>query len=388
MKILCISNYYPPFFEGGYEISVAETMSYLSTREHRIFVLCGNRGAEDQRADILSFSQDPIQRKLRYINYREASFWNKHMVEKHNHRLTLKACALLKPDLVYFGNQKAISISPTLAVQKLKLPRVFDIGDDWLKTYLGNGFTARLFRMLKRLIPFTIGGDVKLDPVIVPSRWMADELKAKYHCSVLHIIPRGIALPKPNARKLSHPLRFIFAGRIEPNKGLDLVIEAANLLKTDHGDFSVDIYGAEDPAYTDAMRDLIARYSLVEHFNFMGHSHDLPSVLPNYDVFLMPTMARETFGRVIIEAMAAGLIVIATNAYGPAEIVDHQTDSLLFQRGSAPALADAIRSLMESDLEVLEQMRVQARHKVKAHYELSLVKKRVENILESMNHKP
>lgn len=385
MKILCISNFYPPFFEGGYEISISESMQYLARQGHTVYVLCGNRGVYDQASEPLTFSLDPIQRKLRYINYSQSSVWNKHRVEKHNYRLTKQACTLLKPDIVYFGNQKAISIAPSLAVQNLDIPHIFDIGDDWLRTYLATGLKARLFRLIKRILPFTIGGTVMLDPVLVPSRWMAEELQAKYSSTTLHIVPRGIEIPLPNPRKLSHPLRFVFAGRIEPLKGLDLVIEAARLIDLKSAQFSVDIYGEEDPDYAPVLHRLIKTYDLSDSFNFMGKSHNLPSILPNYDVLLMPTMAKETFGRVIIEAMAAGLIVIATNAYGPAEIIDHQTDSLLFERGSAPALADAIRGLLDADLQALEHMRQSARHKVDSKYELSLVKKQVENILESMN---
>jgi len=110
----------------------------------------------------------------------------------------------------------------------------------------------------------------------------------------------------------------------------------------------------------------------------------MADILPIYDVMLMPTLMREPFGRVIIEAMAAGLIVIASNAYGPAEIIDHGTDSLLFERANPKALAECINTLMDYPDAKLESMRLAAYQKVSTKYELSLVKKRIEEIMEQI----
>lgn len=382
MKILCISNYYPPFFEGGYEISVQESMDYLETRGHQVFVLCGSKGSILPQDRALHFAEEPVQRKLRYIDYHHPSFLDKHKAELHNYLLTAKAIKALKPDLVYFGNQKAISIAPALAVQKLNIPHIYDIGDDWLKTYAANSLKKKIFQRLKCLLPFFVGGKVMLDPVIVPSRWMASELRALYGSRKVHVIPRAIALPPENTRELLPPLRFVFAGRIEPLKGLDILINAARMLHSDYPDFSVDIYGEEYPHSADTSRALIERHGLKAHFNFRGKSQNMQRIFPQYDIMIMPTLARETFGRVIIEAMASGLIVIATNAFGPAEIIEHQVDSLLFERANPAALAACIKQILSTPLIELELMRKAARKKVAEHYEISLVKKSIEIILE------
>ncbi|MDY0336514.1 MAG: glycosyltransferase family 4 protein [Candidatus Cloacimonadaceae bacterium] len=382
MKILCISNFYPPYFEGGYEISIQQSMDYLVEHGHKVFVLCGNRGVQIHSDIPLGFTNDRIQRLYHYIDYSHASFLNKHQVEKHNYHLTLTAIKLLKPDLIYFGSLKAISIAPALAVQNQRIPRIYDIGDDWLRSYLGTGLKSTLFRFLKRILPFTIGGNVILDPVLVPSRWMADELQSRYHSQSIHIIPRAVALP-PFQRTIVQPLRFVFAGRIEPLKGLDILVEAIRLLKPKYPEFSVDLYGSEDPDYVIALKAKISSFDLQPRFHFKGKCQDMNAMLSSYDVLLMPTMARETFGRVIIEAMAAGLIVIATNAYGPAEIISDRVDSLLFERADPVALAACIEELLSAPIEHIRKLGNAARAKVASQYEISLVKKGIGIILDS-----
>lgn len=385
MRILCISNYYPPFFEGGYEISVQESMDFLFWKGHQVFILCGNKGVENPDTyPQPSWEESEPLRALQYIDYKNPSFKNKHQVEKFNFALTISVLNDLKPDLVYFGNMKAISIAPVLAVQKMAYPNVFDIGDIWLDTYFRKGIKAGLYRFLKSALPFTIGGRITLDEVIVVSRWMQEEMQTRYRVKHIYMIPRAIKLPQSNPRQLSRPLKFIFAGRIEPNKGLDICIHAASRIVSEYQDFSVDIYGAEDENYTAKCRALIEKLHLQQHFNFMGKTQNVTQVLPQYDVLLMPTMAKEAFGRIIIEAMAASLIVIATNAYGPREIISSGKDGLLFKRGSTVDLTSAILSLYEMPQDALEKIRKNARATVEQRYEINLVKNKLENILESV----
>ena len=384
MKILCISNYYPPHYEGGYELSVKESMDYLSSRGHSVYVLCGHKGLARPKAAKLDFATNDIQRVLRYISYDNASFINKHHVEVHNYRLCLAALKLLKPDIVYMGSQKAISIAPALAVQRSAIARVYDIGDDWMSVYYPKAIHQRFYRWLKRILPFCIGGQVDLNPVICVSKWLAEELKVKYASKQIHIVPRAVALSSYRSRPTFKAHNFIMAGRIEPQKGLHLLIEAAKNVCVTHPQFKVDIYGDADVDYLKLCRKLIQDYHLEQHFDFKGFSSSMADILPIYDVMLMPTLMREPFGRVIIEAMAAGLIVIASNAYGPAEIIDHGTDSLLFERANPKALAECINTLMDYPDAKLESMRLAAYQKVSTKYELSLVKKRIEEIMEQI----
>ena len=389
MKILCVSNYYSPFYEGGYEISVKETMDYMESNGHTVYVLCGTKGIPPKEIDIQDTPRAGIpHRVLDYIDYVSPSFQNKHQVEKHNYRRTMNTLRYVQPDLIYFGNMKGISIAPILAVQKQNIPRVFDIGDLWPRIYLSRNLSSIMNRFLKRVIPGTIGGNIKIDPVIVPSRWMKSELVSTYGSKHVFVIPRGIALPPCQIRHSSKPLRFVFAGRIEPLKGLDLIITAAKKLVETIPEFALDIYGDGDEEYLNECREKIKKSSMEMHFNFLGRYHDVSQILPQYDVLLMPTLAREAFGRIIIEAMAARLIVIATDAYGPSEIISSGTDGFLFKRGSVQSLTDAVLAVQALDIQKLDSIRNNARRKVEEQYEITLVKKRVQHLIEEIAKNP
>lgn len=385
MKILCISNFYPPFFEGGYEISVSETMEYLSTRGHSVYIVCGEKGSEEKPVppSAIPTIGKPL-RILKYIDYHKSGFMAKHQVERFNYKVIKRLLMQLKPDLVYLGNMKALSIAPVIAVQDMKQCHIFDLGDIWLRSYLAPGIKSSIFRWLKARLPFTIGGRIILDPVIVLSQWMEDEVKREYLSKHVSIVPRGIRLPEINPRALQKPLKFVFAGRIEPLKGLDLCISAMSQLREQYNlKIELDIYGEEDAAYAASCRDLIKKCKLETDVCFKGKSLSLQQILMDYDVFLMPTLAREAFGRVIIEAMAASMIVIATDAYGPKEIITSGVDGFLFTSGSSDMLAQTILHINSLSLDELERIRIKARQKVQAQYEISLVKKRIEIILEN-----
>lgn len=384
MKILCISNYYPPFFEGGYEISVKESMDYMAARGHEIFILCGYKGAEQSSFEHLSIKAGIPLRILRYIDYLDASIKNKHEVEKFNYFITQKILDFTNPDIVYFGSMKAVSISPVLAVQRSGHKRVFDLGDIWLKSYTPPNLKSRIMRLAKSLLPFTITGKVWLDPVIAVSDWLAKEVAALYHSKNVFVVPCGIALPAANQRPLKAPLRFVFMGRIEPMKGLDLCIQAAGRVVAEHQDFVVDIYGEADETYLQQCKKQIQRLHLDHHFQFKGKTDNPLQILAQYDVLIMPTLAREAFGRVIIEAMACSLIVLATDAFGPKEIITSERDGFLFPRASAPQLSALILKLFATDTRVLEQIRSNARLKVEQYYEINLVKDKIENILNNI----
>lgn len=388
MKILCISNYYPPFYEGGYEISVKDTMDYLAKKGHEIYILCGIKGVsavEDVNPNYLPME---AKRILRYLNYATGSFWDKHRVEKYNYNVVKQAIETLKPDLVYMGNMKALSIAPIIAVQDSGTKRVYDLGDIWLKAYMGTGIKSRVFRMLKQALPFTIGGKIELNPVIVLSKWMQKVVSSEYGSKDVFVVPRGIAISRELPREPDHPLKYIFAGRIEPNKGLDLCIKAMHLLRLSKSgeNIKIDVYGEEDESYGTVCRDLIKEYNLVDCFRFMGMSTSLNDLMPAYDVFLMPTMAQEAFGRVVIEAMSHKLIVIATAAYGPAEIINHGVDGYLFERGNYAAMAKLIQYLESLDTSNLLMIGERARQTVIDRYELSFVKQQVEDILEKITN--
>lgn len=384
MRILGISNYYPPHHEGGYEISVAQTLEHQRARGHQVRVLCGDRGGSGE-----GFDQSGISRSLHYLNYSSGSSLDKHRVERYNYALTQKSIRDFAPDLVYIGSQKALSLAPALAVQDLKVPHIFDIGDIWLKSYLGSGLKSRFYRKIKATLPFTVGGKVVPQPAIVPSVWLKDRLWFDYKVEDVHVVPRGVALAPFRDKEPSSPPAWLFAGRIEPRKGLHLVIEALREIRRTEPEFAfkLDIYGSEDPAYTQDCRRMICEFHLEDCFSFQGRRADMQDVWPQYDVLLMPTLAEEAFGRVIIEAMANGLPVLATGSWGPAEIISDKQDGWLFEPHKEGDLASLLQAITQLPASRLKELGTAARSTVESRYEIALVQKQIDYILDKLMNK-
>lgn len=384
MKILCISNYYPPFSEGGYELSIKGIMDYLHSRGYEVHILAGERGVKDNALINDDKTQSKVIRTLKYIDYSRPSFKNKHDTEVFNYITTSSLLKIYKPDLVYFGNQKAISIAPIIAVQEQGIKRIFDLCDFWPDLYLKADTKSRLFSFLKQILPFTIGGKLKLNPMIACSDWVAEEIKQKYHSPDVYTIPRAVKINPVFTEKNSTKMRFLFAGRIDESKGFGLLIEALGLLKYEGIIVDVDAYGEISPAYHNECFSLIDKFQLKQNIIFKGQKADMTQVLPYYDVLLMPSNCRESFGRIIIEAMANRVIPIASNAFGPKEIITDKVDGYLFEYGSALALAKAMENILKKPLSDIRIIQENAYHTALSKYNAERIHRDVEALLFSI----
>lgn len=381
MKILVITNYYPPHFFGGYELACEVTVEFLSARGHTVHVLAGDyRGESTGREHRVP----PPYRILEYIDYVHPSCYDKHLVEKHNYKVTMGLIRSLRPDLVYLWNMKGISIAPVIAVQQAGVKKLFEIGDFWPGIYLQPGFCAGLKRRLKSALPFTIGGRMDISPVIAVSQWVGDEMKQKYGSREVFVVPNGVEIPEEAATRTSESgtVRYLFCGRIDPTKGLHLAIKAFGGLVQQGRitDFVFNIYGTGGQEYCDYCEKLVDDGGLGDQITFCGQVTNMNDIYRQHDVLLMPTLMREPFGLVVIEAMANHVVVIASNHYGPAEIIDDGRDGLLFEPDDVEELAEKILAVHDNPGR-REELAKAARSKVVDKYDVHKVKAQVESIL-------
>lgn len=375
MRILILSNEYPPHSLGGYEIACARTADWLRARGHQISILTGKgpTAPDDQRQG--------VQRVFQRIDYLHGGYRQKWQTERHNYLLTLDRLLTVKPDLVYLWNQRSISLGPALAVSRLGLPKVYEFGDFWPDAYLKPGLGPWIKREIKRHLPGTIGGKLDLNPVIAVSRWMVPEIRQKYASRQIHFIPNGIALPEQvHTPAWNQPLRALFVGRIDPEKGLHLAIEALARLQAAGQQLTLTVAGRGDVAYTERCRQQVHTLGLQDAVRFIGWQTDTASLYRSHQLLLMPTTMREPFGMVIVEAMMHGLTVYAPAAYGPAEILRDGETGRLFRPGDSASLADTL----EQDLQQpqrLAEIGQRAQVYAYSHYALDRVKRQVEAVL-------
>ena len=131
-------------------------------------------------------------------------------------------------------------------------------------------------------------------------------------------------------------------GRVTPWKGQALLIEA--LSKVRHQDFYCLIVGSDQgrTAYSNKLKDMVAKYHLEGKVQFIDHSFDIPALLMLSEIVLSTAIEPEAFGRAAIEGQAFGKIVIASDIGGSLENTIDGVTGKLFKSGDAQDLADCI----------------------------------------------
>ncbi|MBN2830465.1 MAG: glycosyltransferase [Candidatus Cloacimonetes bacterium] len=385
MTILIITNYYPPYHKGGYEVSCKDIGDYLS-KQHTVYILTGNYNASPLSTLPENLQNGEVIRILYYIDYLKGGYKQKHNVEIFNHKITKELIQRVNPDLIYLWNQQGVSMAPLFASQNSKIPLVFDFGDFWYRLYMQNALSDKIKRIIKHILPFTVSGKPVWNNLICVSNWMAEDIRNELHPKKLSVIPRGVAVHKiGQCEKDKAKLKLMYAGRIDKKKGLHLCLEALHIL--DGEDYEFNVFGSGDEEYLEFCRTLVTKYNLTEYVHFKGNSENLYKEYASHHILLMPTMATETFGRVVIEAMAHEMIVIASNKYGPAEIINSGKDGYLITPGKSQEIAEII-TMLKGNVDKMNSIAKNAKIKVIENYDLDIVNKLREKVLqeEVKNH--
>ena len=148
-------------------------------------------------------------------------------------------------------------------------------------------------------------------------------------------------------------------GNVRPAKGYDLLLQAAAGLRA--APLRFVIAGQGKPGLYDRLLAQRARLGLEDRVQFLGFVADAPEFLSNLDMFLLPSTS-EGFSISTIEAMAAGLPVLATRCGGPEEILTHGETGLLVEKGSSRALVEGLQTLITDS-----RLRDRLARKGKAH---------------------
>ncbi|MFN3780845.1 MAG: glycosyltransferase family 4 protein, partial [Candidatus Kapaibacteriota bacterium] len=157
-------------------------------------------------------------------------------------------------------------------------------------------------------------------------------------------------------------------GRIEPLKGQDTLIEAFAMAQIENS-LLVLVGNIDDKRYFKKLDILVRRLGIEDRIKFISFDFDISKIMSTFDVFVMPSLS-ETFGLVLIEAMASSLPVIATRSGGVPEIIDDGKNGLLFEPKQATQLCRHLRDLYKKT-EYASALGFQALEKVKIKFDYS-----------------
>ncbi|KPJ64257.1 hypothetical protein AMK68_01995 [candidate division KD3-62 bacterium DG_56] len=138
-----------------------------------------------------------------------------------------------------------------------------------------------------------------------------------------------------------------------------------------------DLFG-DHPDYESELRARARSLGVTERVRFLGHRADALQLIAACDVLLHPTEC-EPFGRVILEAMALAKPVVAANAAGPAEIIEHSLSGLLVAPGDIDKMAAAVVGLLQRP-EERAPIGARAREQVVRNFSITQTVSRIETV--------
>ena len=192
------------------------------------------------------------------------------------------------------------------------------------------------------------------------------------------LIPNGVDTSqfsrRRGARNASTSVEIVFLGRLdEPRKGLDILLEALRHLDRPA---RVTVMGGGSPREVEGV-DFVGRVSHEEKARILGRA----------DIYVAPNTGGESFGIVLVEAMAAGCAVVASDLEAFAAVCDADSDEpagALFPTGDAAALAATLRSLIDDP--AARNRLIDAGTRRAADYDWATVTDRILAVYETVSH--
>ena len=163
-------------------------------------------------------------------------------------------------------------------------------------------------------------------------------------------------------------------------KGIQYMINALPLILEHFPDVHYLIVG--DGSYGITLKDLALALSLQDHITFAGHRTDIPNLLACSDIFVLPTLG-DALPTVLIEALAAGKPIVASDVGGVPEIIDNGVDGLLVQPGDSSKLANACLQLLKNT-EQVSQMIQAGNQTVLQRFDVDMQIKQLSKIYEEL----
>jgi glycogen(starch) synthase len=413
VRILVLSNFYPPHSLGGYEIGCRDVVEELSRRGHEIMVLTSTHGIGKAqtdgnvhrclRADRISYTRrvfTPVTRPFRIFSL--------FLKEWTNQEAFREAVRSFQPDLVYVWNPGKVSMSLVLLAEEMDLPVCYFVSDEWLARYPHEDMWLRLWRgellprglhdlfepvlrSIARISRLSVGqGSTRHQHVQFASHFLLESAdrsgKAITKAKVVHwgIDPERFPYKEELGARAD---RLLYVGQVMSHKGVHTVVEALRIVreKYERRSVTLDIVGGStNPSYVKQLHTLVRESALEDVVCFRGSvaRQDLPSVYHGHDVLIFPSIWNEPFSITLLEGMSSGLPVVGTETGGSGEILEHGENALTFPAEEANACALQIVKLL-GDEELRERIRRNGRRTIEERFRFDTMVDRVEQSLQN-----
>ena len=357
MRLLLITNMYPPHHLGGYELSCHDVVERFRARGHDVTVLT----TDFRRPGVVDVDEPQVQRTLDFYWRGDELYLPGRRgvlaIEHRDQRVLRHALDAVDPDVVSVWNMGAMPLSLLSRLIRTRRPLVYHTCNDWpalnvrfdpwrplLARHRVMGRVAALAARVPTEMPDL--GDSGTFCWVSRSTWKRAEAATPWRFPRSQVVHSGIShddfppVAPPTQPRPWHG-RLLYVGRIEGTKSVETIIEALPLLPNT----TVDLVGPADANYLAGLLELAGRLGVRNRVTVsVAERRELRDTYLAADAVLFTSKA-EPFGLVPIEAMACATPVIAAAGGGTTEFVAHEVNGLLYPPGDAEVLAAAVRRL-------------------------------------------
>jgi glycogen synthase len=394
MRILIVSNLYPPHYVGGYELRCSQFAEYLHQAGHQVHVLTSTyrppakgTGAPPCRTETIGGVL--VERSLRYYpldpipeRFHVLTLAKRQLAEA---RRFIQILEEFQPDIVNWWNMEGLAkaILPIPAARHI--PDLYCVDDTWLISEYGlygeneplswfhfwQGAWGPSF--IRPFLPRVLSSwEKRARHQGIPTKPFPN--RPRHVCFVSEFMryehaKAGLVFPSseviyggvsPERFYIQRPvfdkndgLRFLYAAYISRNRGLHTIIEALGLLPPELRErVQLSIAHSGPPhstKYTEQVRARIEELGLWSRVRFLGEirHEDMPQVYRDHHVLISASLRREGLPMNMMEAMCAGCAVITTGSGGAIEIAD-LADLPIFPKDHPIALSRLIAKLVRN----------------------------------------
>ncbi len=331
---------------GGVETGTIDLAKYLVKHGHRCVVVSAGGGLVKELQDAgISHYELPVENKAFWVMFKAAAELRRIIVRE-------------KIDVVHARSRVPAWVG-FMACRKT---------DAVFVTTAHGHYSRHIFSYMMGWGKYTI----------VPSAVIGKHMMEDFGVPLANIrlIPRSVDLERFPFRgpRVRPNKEFVIGviGRITPIKGQIYFLKAMARILRSAPYVKGWIVGSVSRGKDNYMEELevwMRRLGLSEAVSFLGNRRDVPEVLKSLDALVMPSIAEESFGRVVVEAQAVGVPVIASRVGGVVEIIEDGRDGLLVFPKDDEAIAQAVLTLIR-DPALAGRLAEAGRRKVEEKYSL------------------
>jgi len=360
VRILTLTNGYPPHYYGGYELTCFDVMERFRQAGHDVKVLTSTARVPGVTApDDAHVHRDLVpywdwETNRRRQAWTPVGWWR---TERRNLATLAEMLDAVRPDVVSVWHMIGLSMSLLNRLEEVALPLVVTVGNDWMVQAPDFDPWVRTWARWPFAAPASVGAlPTGLRPLTrARMNFVSDFIKQLSIAEGRWPVPADSPVISPGIELRDFPIttpterpwtaRVIYVGRVDPVKGVDTLLRGFALLEATA---QLDIIGGGPHTYLREMRQLADDLGVAERVRFgRCERHELRARYLAADVLVFPSEWDEPFGLVPLEAMACGVPVVATATGGAAEFLAHEGNCLTYPPGDAVALAAAVNRLAE-----------------------------------------